>query len=111
MSSFTVNRLVKRKLRLSIFFLGVYSVVHALVLLRPGLVEPAAWPAKTEELVLAAALINLLIVGLVNPLRADRVPDRFPSILQDAIVLGMLLLFATFVVDEKFLTTSAVSAV
>ena len=32
-----------------------------------------------EQLALAAALINLLVVGLINPLRSDRVPDAFPG--------------------------------
>ena len=30
------------------------------------------------------AFINLLVVGIINPLRTDRVPDAFPAILQDA---------------------------
>ena len=110
-SSFTINRLVKRKLRLSVFFLIVYSALHAVLALRPGLVQQAGEIKNVEQLVLAAALLNLLIVSLLNPLRADRVPDRFPSILQDAIVLGLLLLVATFAFGDEFLTTSAVSAV
>ena len=40
-------------------------------------------------LVFAAALINLLVYLFINPLRANRVPDAFPSILQDAIVIGV----------------------
>jgi len=61
--------------------------------------------------VFAAAAINLLVYALVNPLRADRVPDGFPSILQDAMVIGLLVLIATFVFEDKLLTTSAVGAV
>jgi small-conductance mechanosensitive channel/CRP-like cAMP-binding protein len=64
-----------------------------------------------ERLVFAAASINLLVYALINPLRADRVPDAFPSILQDAIVIGVLALIATFVFQDKLLTTSAVGAV
>ena len=110
--SFTINRLVKRKLRLSVFFLIAYVVVHAVVLAaRPALDEQAAAILSLERLVLAAALINLVIVGLLNPLRADRVPDRFPAILQDAMVIGALLLVSTFAFGDEFLTTSAVSAV
>ena len=60
---------------------------------------------------LAAALINLLVLALFNPLRDDRVPDRFPAIVQDAIVIGILMLVATFAFGDKLLTTSAVSAV
>ena len=48
---------------------------------------------------------------LINPLRVDKVPERFPTIVQDAIVIGLFAIVATFVLDEKFMTTSAVGAV
>jgi small-conductance mechanosensitive channel len=110
-SSFTVNRLVKRKLRVSIFFFLAYAVLHVGLLLWRRELPQAAEILSLERIVLTAALINLFVVALLNPLRADRVPDRFPSILQDAIVIGLLMLVATFAFDDKFLTTSAVSAV
>ena len=92
-SSLTVNRLVKRKLKLSVFLLGAYVVLHA----GAGAVDDAAGPRPTrscvsfERLAFAAGLINLLVIAFINPLRADRVPDRFPTILQDFIVIGLLL--------------------
>ena len=110
-SSFTVNRLVKRKLRLSILFLSAYAVLHVALVLWPERIPQQAEVVGFEAIVLTAALINLLVVTLLNPLRADRVPDRFPSILQDAIVIGLLILAATFAFGDEFLTTSAVSAV
>lgn len=113
----TINRLVRRKLKLSIFLLAGYVVLHVAYLLRPELV-PAGWAADLaspirpfERLALTAALINVLVIATINPLRRDRVPERFPVILQDAIVIGMLLVVATFVFKEQLLTTSAVSAV
>jgi CRP-like cAMP-binding protein len=63
-----------------------------------------------ERLALAAALINLFVITIVNPLRHDRVPDRFPSILQDALVIGLLAVVAT-ALNDKLLATSAVGAV
>jgi CRP-like cAMP-binding protein len=60
---------------------------------------------------LTTAVVNLLVIALINPLRADRVRDRFPAIVQDAMVIGMLLIVATFVFKEQLLTTSAVGAV
>jgi small-conductance mechanosensitive channel len=70
-----------------------------------------AAPALDRRLLVVLALINALGSVAVNPLRNDRVPDRFPSILQDAIVVGVFLVVATFVFEEKLLTTSAVGAV
>ena len=64
-----------------------------------------------EQLALAAAVINLVALALINPLRADRVPEHFPAILQDFIVVGLLVLVATFVFNDSLLATSAVSAV
>ena len=121
--SLTLNRLVKRKLKLSIFLLGGYVLFHLALLLRPELagigpllstptLADLASPIRPfERLTLSAAIINLLVLALINPLRQDRVRDGFPAIVQDAIVIGMLLLVGTFVFREELLTTSAVGAV
>ena len=111
-ANFTINRLVKRKLRLSAYLLLAYVGLHLVLFVRPELWQRQADQVLSlERLVLTAALINLFIVSLVNPLRADRVPDRFPSIVQDALVIGLLMLVATFFLGDQFLATSAVSAV
>src|SRR5215217_342033 len=114
--SLTLNRLVKRKLKLSIALLGAYLALHVVFAIRPELGGLAATDAASpirpfERLALTAAIINLLVISLINPLRTDRVRDRFPAIVQDAVVIGMLLVVATFVFKEQLLTTSAVGAV
>ena len=110
--SFTLNRHVHRRMQLSIFFLGFYVVLHAALWFRPGIASDAGDEILTvEHLALAAGLVGLIVVTLINPLRADRVPERFPVIVQDAIVFGLLLVVSTFVFNEKLLTTGAVSAV
>jgi small-conductance mechanosensitive channel/CRP-like cAMP-binding protein len=116
----TLNLLVKRKLKLSLFLLGAYVALHLLLLLRPELAGEALPPRPQdlqstlrglERLTLSVAIINLLVLGLINPLREDRTRDGFPAIVQDAIVIGLLLIVATFVFKEQLLTTSAVGAV
>src|SRR6476469_7425736 len=92
-SSFTANNLVRRKLRLST---ALFSANPALV---PAQADDQV--RSFEQLALAAGLINLVVVGIINPIRADRVPDAFPSILQDAIVIGLLAVVATFVFQDK----------
>jgi small-conductance mechanosensitive channel len=107
----TVNRLVSRKLRLSLL-VALLSLVASLVRLSGWV--PAALDAQVrsvDSLLVALAAINLLVVVAINPLREDRVPARFPNIVQDAIIVGVFLLAATAVLQEKFLTTSAVGAV
>ena len=114
--SATVNSLVKRKIKLSLFLLLGYVALHVVFVVRPELggaaLTDAASPIRPfERLALTAAVINLLVIGLINPLRSDRVRDRFPAIVQDAIVIGALIIVATFVFKEQLLTTSAVGAV
>src|SRR5215210_6144387 len=110
-SSLTANRLVRRKLRLSLVLLAGCVLFE---LIPNRFLGPAASTGDLgalAKLALAAGIINLLVVATINPLAADRVPDRFPNIVQDFIVIGILLLVATFVFHDRLLTTSAVSAV
>ena len=110
MMSLTVNRLVRRKLRLSLLLLLAYiaiDVATAVYLFSDTTRDQLTAFAK---LALAASLINAAVFLLVNPLRADRVPDKFPTILQDAIVIVLVLLASTFL-SQQLVTTSAVSAV
>src|SRR3982751_2410662 len=111
-TSVTPNALVKRKLRLSVFLFSTYVILHLVLLVRPEVVPRNLDHdlRSLEQLALAAGFINLLVVGLINPLRSDRVPDAFPAILQDAIIIGIVVLVATFVFDDRLLTTSAVGA-
>ena len=112
-SSLSANRLVRRKLKLSIVLLAGYVVLHLVLAVQGDLFSPAsaAQLMAFERLALAAAIINLVVLGIINPLREDRVPDAFPAILQDAIVIGLLILTSTFVFHDQLITTSAVGAV
>ena len=84
-SSATVNRLIKRRLKLSYFLFGGYVLANIIVAAQGGIagrVSPAPGTPldgqlrSIEQLAFAAATINLLVVSLINPLRVDRVPDR-----------------------------------
>jgi small-conductance mechanosensitive channel len=112
--SITVNRLVRRKLRLSVLLLAAFVASDLVLALIGGRLHLAAETAADlgafARLAVAAALINAAVVLVINPLREDRVPDRFPTILQDAVVLALVLLASTFL-SQQLLTTSAVSAV
>jgi small-conductance mechanosensitive channel len=112
MMSFTSNGLVRRKLRLSIVLLAAYLAADVAMAVYGARFSADSLAQLTAfgKLALAAALINALVVLLINPLREDRIPERFPSILQDAIVIALILLASTFL-SQQLLTTSAVSAV
>jgi small-conductance mechanosensitive channel/CRP-like cAMP-binding protein len=105
------NRLVRRKLVLSLLLLAASAVMSALLPWNLVSEELTGRAQAVNQLVLALALINLAVVLAVNPLRHDRVPERFPTIVQDTIIIVLFALVATSVLGEKFLTTSAVGAV
>lgn len=110
--SFTVNRLVRRKLRLSLLLFVAYVVVDLVTALYGYRFSTATLEQLNAfgKLALAAGIINAAVFLLVNPLRVDRVPERFPIILQDFFVIALILLASTFL-SSQLVTTSAVSAV
>jgi small-conductance mechanosensitive channel/CRP-like cAMP-binding protein len=107
----TRNRQIHRKLRLSLILFAAYAAVNIAIAGYPMSAGTTAQLESAERLLLAAGLINLVVVLLVNPWRLDRVPDRFPNIVQDTIIIALFLLFGVFVMQEKFLTISAVGGV
>jgi small-conductance mechanosensitive channel len=110
MMSLTVNRLVRRKLRLSLYLLAAYIAIDVALAVYGFSDTTRDQLTAFGKLALAAALINAAVFLVVNPLRTDRVPERFPTILQDAIVIALVLLASTFL-SQQLVTTSAVSAV
>jgi small-conductance mechanosensitive channel/CRP-like cAMP-binding protein len=109
--AFTANRAVRGRLKVTIVLLA--ALVGLQFARAWSLLPTAAQPhvGSIERLLFALALIQFVVLAAINPLRRDRVPERFPTIVQDALVIGIFLVVATFVLDEKFLTTSAVGAV
>lgn len=102
------NRFVRARL-------GFAAVVLMVAL---GFDVAASRGVGDPELVGGLARLLLVAGGLVagvsllfNPWRADRVSERVPAIVQDVIVMALFALAATLLLDEKFLTTSAVGAV
>jgi small-conductance mechanosensitive channel/CRP-like cAMP-binding protein len=107
----TPNRLVRRKLRIPLALAVLFPVV-ALGLPYSGF-EPAVMGSvrSIANLGLALAVISFGVTVLANPLRVDRLPTAVPNIVQDALIVGLFVLAGTMLMQEKFLTTSAVGAV
>ena len=110
--AFTKNRVVRSRVRLTmvlaVLFVGINAALASPDLLRP---ETRPLAISISQLLLAFTLIHFVVLVTVNPLRKDRVPDYFPTIVQDVVVFTLFAVIATLVMDEKFLTTSAVGAV
>src|SRR5881397_2727556 len=50
--------------------------------------------------------VNTLVVLAINPWRENRLPEQFPTIVQDAIVIGVFGLAAVLFMQEKVLATT-----
>jgi hypothetical protein len=64
-----------------------------------------------NPLVMAFAIVNLLVAATLNPWKLDRLPDRFPSIVQDSLIIVLFSLVAVLILRDRVLTTTAVGAV
>ena len=110
---FTANRLIRSKLRLALFsFAGQLVLGGALwsgrSLLSATTIEQFH---SVTHLLLALGAVTFVVVTAVNPWRVDKTPEHFPNIVQDTIIIGIFMVIGTSVMQEKFLTTSAVGAV
>src|SRR5437667_196811 len=62
-------------------------------------------------LLISLGFVNALVALAINPWRSDRMPDRFPNIVQDTIVIALFGIAATLILRERILATTAVGAV
>ena len=63
---------------------------------------------ETGMILTALALLNAGAAILFNPFREERISDRYPRIVQDAVVVGAFVLIATYIAPDKLLATSAI---
>ena len=104
------NRVIRQRM---VFTLLVVAAMVALHFAGDyGLLGTFAQGRAIEGLLLALAVINTLVALLFNPWFSDRVLDRAPAIVQDAIVMGVFLLAGIFVYqqDVHVFATSAIAA-
>jgi small-conductance mechanosensitive channel/CRP-like cAMP-binding protein len=106
----SVNRHVRVRLLVSAFALALYVLADAAAI--HGARSPElAQIVSLKPLLLAFGAINAVVALLLNPWREDRLPDRFPNIVQDSIVIALFAAAATLLLPEKIFATTAVGAV
>jgi len=108
------NRVIRRRMVFTMFVLvGIVALHFASEFRLFGLSDESADRILTaEKLLFALAVINTVVALLFNPWFSDRVRDRAPAIVQDALVIG-LFLFAGMVFyqeDAKAFTAGALAA-
>jgi small-conductance mechanosensitive channel/CRP-like cAMP-binding protein len=107
----TANGYIRSRLWTSFLLLAGYTSAAGLIAF--GRLPPAAAAQIriASALLLAFSLANALVALVVNPWRVDRIPERFPRIVQDTIVIGLFGIVAMLFMPEKVVATTAVGAV
>lgn len=106
-----MNRLVRSRLLTSCLLFGTYAIGAALAAYAPLPPDVAAQIRVFNPLLLTFGIATLVVIVAVNPWREDRLPDRFPTIVQDAMIIALFGLAAMLFMQEKILATTAVGAV
>ncbi|BCS35722.1 hypothetical protein TBR22_A49560 [Luteitalea sp. TBR-22] len=107
----TRNTYVQRKLVLSVALAAGYLVAHLLALwpgTPPGIGRTLA---TIEPVLLVLAASNLIVLLAVNPFREDRLPERLPAILQDAITVALFVTVVVLFFNDRLQLTAAAGAV
>ena len=107
----TINRHIRGRLLLSSLLLAVFSITASSLYWLP-IADDLARPLESINwLVLTFAIVNLVVALSINPWREDRIPDRFPNIVQDTLVIVLFALVATLILRDRVMATTAVGAV
>ncbi len=108
LAGWTPNRWVKKRL---LFSLLAFLVAVGLYFLYGGFVPGEGGVDVVLLLLVVAAAVNMLVSLLFNPFRGDGVSDKWPSIVQDAFVLGAVLVVGLWVAREQFVALGLASSV
>jgi small-conductance mechanosensitive channel/CRP-like cAMP-binding protein len=107
----SVNRHIRRKLSISGVLFTAYTVAAVLSLYAPLPSDIRRQIDIVAPLLLAFGLVNVIVVLAINPWRVDRIPEKFPNIVQDALIIALFAVTATLFLQERVLATTAVGAV
>ena len=107
----TANSYVRSRLWTSLLLLAGYTAAAGVIATNRVPAGAAAQIRIASALLLAFSLANALVALFVNPWRVDRIPERFPRIVQDTIVIGLFGIVAMLFMPEKVVATTAVGAV
>jgi small-conductance mechanosensitive channel len=107
----TINRHIRGRLSLSAGLFAIYTLAAMALAWLPLAAATDEQVHSIIPLLLAFGAINLVVVLSINPWKVDRLPEQFPNIVQDTLVIVIFALAATLILGERFLATTAVGAV
>jgi small-conductance mechanosensitive channel len=105
------NRHVRGRLLVSAVTFGIDAIIAAAAATGYLGATTREQAIFVQPLLLAFGAINALVALAINPWRSERLPDRFPTIVQDSIVITLFAVAATAVLQERMFAATAVSAV
>jgi small-conductance mechanosensitive channel/CRP-like cAMP-binding protein len=107
----TINTHIRGRLLLSSSLFAAFTLAAIALNYLPLAEESRQVIRDINPLVMAFAIINLVVALSLNPWKVNRIPDRFPSIVQDALLITLFALAAALILRDRILTTTAVGAV
>ena len=107
----TINRHIRGRLLLSTILFAVYTVTASAIYWLTLPEDTITSLRAVNPLLIVFAIINLVVALAINPWRVDRIPERFPNIVQDTLVMAVFALVATLILRDRVLATTAVGAV
>ena len=107
----TINRHIRGRLLLSTWLFAAYTLSASSLYWLSIPAETRAALETINWLLIIFAVVNLIVVLAINPWRVDRIPDRFPNIVQDTLVILLFGLVATLILRDRMMATTAVGAV
>jgi small-conductance mechanosensitive channel/CRP-like cAMP-binding protein len=111
LSAVSPNRHVRHRLLVSGIAFATYAALAAAIRYHVLTADMQQQVVVIQPLLLVFGAINGLVAVAINPWRVNRLPDRFPTIVQDAIVIGLFAIGATMILQEKIFAATAVGAV
>jgi small-conductance mechanosensitive channel/CRP-like cAMP-binding protein len=107
----TVNRHIRGRLLFSTILFAVFTLTATALNYLTLAEDTRRLISDLNPLVMAFAVVNLVVSLALNPWRADRLPDRFPAIVQDTLLILIFGTVATLLLRDRILATTAVGAV
>jgi small-conductance mechanosensitive channel/CRP-like cAMP-binding protein len=107
----TTNRHIRGRLLLSATLFAIFTLVAIALYYLPLADDTRRLLRDLNPLLIAFAVINLVVALTLNPWRLDHLPERFPAIVQDTLLILLFGVAATLILRDRILATTAVGAV
>src|SRR5205085_1831566 len=105
------NRHIRARLLFSSAAFAAYAAIAAGIRFGSLSSSIVAELGAVGPLLVAFGVLNAIVALAINPWRSDRLPDRFPTIVQDVIVVALFAIVAALVLQDRLFAATAAGAV